>query len=208
MVTSLVLVRHGQSTWNAEARWQGQADPPLTDLGRRQARDAALELSRLVDSFDAAASSPQLRAAETADILVAQSTTTDRVSEIERISDLRERSAGPWSGLTKTEIDQQYPGYLANDLRPDGYELDDPLFERVERALHTIGRKHPDQTVLVVCHGGVINTLAGRLAGQTGRMPNLSGYHATVTDDDKIAIGNRFDLLDDSTRTGGDTARV
>lgn len=207
MATSLVLVRHGQSTWNAEARWQGQADPPLTDLGRSQAREAAAELSRLITSFDAAASSPQLRAAETADILVAESSATRGIGKIERIEDLRERSAGPWSGLTKSEIDQRYPGFLANDQRPEGYELDDPLFNRVEQALLALGRNHPERSVLVVCHGGVINTLASRLAGQTGRMPNLSGYYATVSDK-VVAIGDRFDLLGDANRTGGDTARV
>ena len=207
MTTSLVLVRHGQSTWNAQRRWQGQADPPLTDLGRKQAVDAAKALSDLVEEFQAAASSPQLRAAETADILVANSSTTQGVDGIQRFDDLRERSAGPWSGLTKEDIDEQYPGFLQDDQRPDGYELDDPLFERVHRSLLEIGLTWPDQTVLVVCHGGVINTLAQRLSGHQGRMPNLSGYRAVVHEGN-IELGDRFDLLGDTDRTGGDTARV
>ncbi len=207
MTTSLVLVRHGQSTWNAQARWQGQADPPLTDLGREQAAQAAPKLSELVEAFDAVASSPQLRAAETADILVATSAATHGIVEIERLEDLRERSAGPWSGLTKTQIDERYPGYLETGQRPEGYELDDLLFDRVNNALVDLAQRHQDRTLLVVCHGGVINTLAGRLANRTGRMPNLSGYCASVTED-IIEIGDRFDLLDGSHRTGGDTARV
>ena len=207
MVTSLILVRHGQSTWNAQRRWQGQADPPLTDLGRKQAADAARALTDLVEFFGAAASSPQLRAAETADILVVSSSTTQEINETQRLDDLRERSAGPWSGLTKEDINQKYPGFLAGDQRPDGYELDDPLFERVERALLGIGRTHPDQTVLVVCHGGVINTVAQRIAGLEDRMPNLSGYRATINDR-VIQLGERFDLLEDIDRTGGDTSRV
>lgn len=207
MATSLVLVRHGQSTWNAQRRWQGQADPVLTDLGRQQAADASETLADLVDSFDAAASSPQLRAAETAEILVASSSTTQRIREIQWVDDLRERSAGPWSGLTREDIDQQYPGFLENDERPDGYELDDPLFDRVRKALLRVGQSWPDQTVLVVCHGGVINTLASRLSGLEGRTPNLSGYRATVNAD-TIELGERFDLLEDVQRTGGDTARV
>ena len=44
MPGTLIVVRHGESTWNAEHRWAGQADPPLTDLGRRQARDVGLAL--------------------------------------------------------------------------------------------------------------------------------------------------------------------
>ena len=207
MVSSLLLIRHGQSTWNAERRWQGQADPPLSEVGRDQARRAARTLATIAGSIDAVVSSPQLRAAETADILVAYSASTIRVDEVQREPALRERSAGPWSGLTKVDIEAQYPGYLTTDRRPEGYEPDKPLFERVSRSLVRIAGHHRNQTVLVVCHGGVINTFVTRMGVVSGRTPNLSGYHLRA-ESGVITVGERFDLLDESERTGGDASRV
>jgi probable phosphoglycerate mutase len=207
MVSSLLLLRHGQSTWNAERRWQGQADPPLSEVGRDQARRAAKTLALIADSIDAVVSSPQLRAAETADLLVAHSPSTIGVETVEREPDLRERSAGPWSGLTKVDIEAQYPGYLATDRRPRGYELDTPLFERVNRSLVRIAEDHRNRTVLVVCHGGVINTFVTRLGVVASRTPNLSGYRLNATSG-VITVTERFDLLEEDERTGGDASRV
>ncbi len=207
MVTSLLMVRHGQSTWNAERRWQGQADPPLSDLGRDQAKRAADRLVTVATTITAAATSPQIRASETASILVAHSDATAHVEAIKHEPDLRERSAGSWSGLTKVDIDARYPGYLSGDLRPEGYERDDALFERVHRTLVKIGNEHPEETVLVVCHGGVINTLVSRLGVNAGRTPNLSGYHVGLHDG-VLTVSDRFDLLGEPHRTGGDTNRV
>ena len=64
-VTQMLVVRHGQSTWNEQKRWQGQADPPLSEFGREQAGEA----SKTIGQVDAIISSPQLRAAETAAII-------------------------------------------------------------------------------------------------------------------------------------------
>ena len=63
--TRLLLVRHGQTTWNEEHRWQGQADPPLSDHGRRQ----AIAASETIGVVDVIVSSPQVRALETATII-------------------------------------------------------------------------------------------------------------------------------------------
>jgi probable phosphoglycerate mutase len=207
MVTSLLLVRHGQSTWNAERRWQGQADPPLSEVGRGQARLAAGSLATLAPRITAAVASPQIRAWETASILVAHSDATVDIETIEHEPGLRERSAGPWSGLTKVDIDAQYPGYLNGDRRPAGYELDDSLLDRTNRALLRIGVEHRDETVLVVCHGGVINTLVNRLGVNPGRTPNLSGYIVWL-DDSSLTVSARFDLLGEHDQTGGDSNRV
>jgi len=207
MVSSLLLVRHGQSTWNAERRWQGQADPPLSDVGRDQARRAARRLYTVAESIDVVVSSPQLRAAETADILLAHTPSLSGVESVERDRDLRERSVGPWSGLTKLDIEEQYPGYLTHDHRPADYELDDSLFERVSRSLRRICADYGNHTVLVVCHGGVINTLVSRLGVVAGRTPNLSGYLVRAASG-VIAVQGRFDLLEESDRTGGDSNRV
>src|SRR3954449_1914254 len=101
---ALLLVRHGQSEWNAVGRWQGQADPPLTELGREQARLAARSLGAL----DAIFASDLQRATETALII----SNALGVGPVVIDPDLRERDAGEWSGLTRSEIEEQYPGYL------------------------------------------------------------------------------------------------
>jgi broad specificity phosphatase PhoE len=68
MKEHLILIRHGQTEWNATGRWQGQADPPLNDTGRAQARQTALELRAL--KLDELISSDLRRARETAEIIV------------------------------------------------------------------------------------------------------------------------------------------
>ena len=102
--TRVLLVRHGQSEWNAEGRWQGQADPPLTDLGRLQAREAAGALG----TVDAVWASDLQRAVETATVIADQL----GVGPVVVDPDLRERDAGEFSGLTRPEIAARFPGYL------------------------------------------------------------------------------------------------
>src|ERR671910_890596 len=91
--TRVLLVRHGQSEWNAAGRWQGQADPSLSDLGRLQAREAA----RAVGAVDAIWSSDLQRAAETA-IIIGDQIGVGPVVVDDR---LRERDAGEWTGLVR-----------------------------------------------------------------------------------------------------------
>ena len=102
MPTTLVLVRHGETDWNRENRFQGHADIPLNEAGRAQARDLALELEDA--SFQAVYSSPLLRAYETATILA------ERLElEVERADDLMEVDVGSWSGLTRVEVEARFP---------------------------------------------------------------------------------------------------
>jgi broad specificity phosphatase PhoE len=166
-ITTLLLVRHGQSTWNAEGRWQGQADPPLSDLGRWQAAEASAKLGQV----DAVVSSPQQRALETAAILGGAL----GVGPVQLVEDLRERSAGPWSGLTRQDIDATWPGWVDDGRRPEGYELDPPLVERALAALEQVAVVFSGGTVLVVCHGGVIRSIEAALGVAEGRIPNLAG---------------------------------
>src|SRR5918996_2805211 len=118
-VTRVLLVRHGQSEWNADGRWQGQADPPLSDHGRLQAREAA----RAVGAVDAIWASDLQRAAETAAIIA----DGVGVGPVTVDPDLRERDAGEFSGRTREEIEERFPGYLADGRRPPGWESDDHL---------------------------------------------------------------------------------
>ncbi|HKY17111.1 MAG TPA: histidine phosphatase family protein [Microthrixaceae bacterium] len=183
----LLLVRHGQSEWNADGRWQGQADPPLTELGRTQARHAAAALG----AVDAIVSSPLDRAAETAAIISAELGIGPVLTE----DDLQERHAGEFAGLTRDEIEVAYPGYLADGRRPPGWEDDDALLERVSGAIGRIAATIGDGDVLVVTHGGVVMNLEGHLGTERHRLPNLSGRWLEVRDDGTLVLGERLDLL-------------
>lgn len=184
--TELLLVRHGQSTWNAEGRWQGQADPPLSDLGRWQASEAAAKLGQV----DAVVSSPQQRALTTAVILG----DALGVGPVHVVEDLRERSAGPWSGLTRPDIEATWPGWIEDGRRPDGYEADDAVVRRSLPALAAVAAEFAGATVLVVSHGGVIRVLEAHLGVAEGRIPNLAGrvvHHGTGG----FALGERLELV-------------
>ncbi len=108
-MTELVLVRHGETDWNAEHRFQGHADPPLNDRGRAQAHALADELRGT--PFDAAYTSPLRRAAETAEILAVELQLPVRPVEA-----LREIDVGEWQGLTRAEVRERYPDGFARWL--------------------------------------------------------------------------------------------
>jgi broad specificity phosphatase PhoE len=171
-VTRLLLVRHGESEWNAVGRWQGWADPPLSELGERQAAAA----SRAVGAVDAIVASDLQRASRTAEIIAAEL----GIGPVIVDAALRERDAGAWTGLTRREIEEGWPGFLARGERPDGYEGDDALLARVLPALVTL--EAAGEAVLVVTHGGVIGAV-DRLLGETHpRTPNLGGRVVDVID--------------------------
>jgi probable phosphoglycerate mutase len=187
-VTRILLVRHGQSIWNADGRWQGQADPPLSDLGVDQA--AAAADSEAVDGVRALYSSDLERARHTAQLLGVR-------LGLDPIVDarLRERHAGGWEGCTRAEIDAGWPGFLASGRRPDGYEADASVLDRVLDALATIASGH-DGDVLVVTHGGVVRTVERHLGGDAdGLIPNLGGRWL-LHDGVVPRLGERVVLLD------------
>lgn len=169
----LLIVRHGQSEWNAVRRWQGTADPPLTELGRHQARQAAEQLRDLTDAngqaFSAIWSSDLVRAAETAEI-IADVLGIGRVTLDGR---LEEAHAGEWEGLTPIEIEEQWPGWLEANRRPPLFEPFDQVVARVVQALDEIAAS--TASALVVSHSGVIRSLV-RWSGATDvSVPNLGG---------------------------------
>ena len=203
-VLRLLFVRHGQSEWNALGRWQGQADPPLSDLGRAQARLAAAAITaastRVAAPVTGIVTSTLVRALETATII---SDALD-VAPIHLEPDLVERDAGEWSGLTRTEIDERFPGYLDNGTRPNGYEPDDVMLTRTLRAVdHIIGRFSPvdrPATVVVVTHGGVIYTLEAHLGAPFQRKPNL-GARWLVVHDGAVRLDTSIALIDAESAT-------
>ncbi len=186
-MTDLLLVRHGESTWNAAGRWQGRADAPLSELGRQQAKMAAATLG----TFDAIVSSPLERARDTA-LVIAEELGQGPVLIEDR---LIERDAGEWSGMTKPEIEEHWPGYLAQQRRPPSYEHDEPMLERLVDALADMNTEFGDATVLVVCHGGVIYCLETWLDAPFERVGNLGARWIHI-DGDKTGLGERAELID------------
>lgn len=199
-MTRILLVRHGESTWNADGRWQGQADPPLSERGQRQAQAAA----EVIGTVDAIVASDLERAAHTAAI-IARSLGIEPVVTEPR---LRERDAGPLSGLTRVEIHHKYPGLLPDDpggYRPDpdghprwpeGWERDHHLLERVEVALTAVHRLVPDGDVVALTHGGVVYAMEAHLGEPArGRLDNLGACWLTV-EADRFSLGPRVALID------------
>jgi probable phosphoglycerate mutase len=204
MPARILLVRHGESEWNALGRWQGQADPPLSDLGRRQAAVAANHLA----GVDVVFASTLRRAAETASIIAAAL----GVPDVTLDADLMERDAGEWSGLTRAEIEERYPGYLepppadkhtsfgpapaaTTPRRPPGWEDDDHLLARALRAVGRLATTADGRSVLAVTHGGLIYTIERHLDAPFERLANLAGRWLTVNGEG-ISLGERIRLID------------
>lgn len=182
----LLLVRHGESEWNATGRWQGWADPPLTELGLRQAKSAA----RGVGAVDAIVASDLQRASGTAEVISAEI----GIGPVLPAPALRERDAGPWEGLTRRQIEAQWPGWLERGERPEGYEDDEALLARVLPAL--LALEAAGDAVLVVTHGGVIGAVDRHLDQPHARTPNLGGRVVEVAGG-RMAPGEVLLLVDE-----------
>ena len=195
-VAHFLLVRHGQSEWNAKGRMQGHADSPLTPEGRRQAAAAARKLG----SFDVVASSDLSRSRDTA-VIIAEHL---GVRILDPHPGLRETDVGPWQGLTRKQIAKQFPGFMENDMRPAGFESDDDVFDRVTGTLLDIATAHSVSNGLVVTHSGVIRILRRRLGMPDQRNHrNLEGcwFSIVVSGDARgtITVKQSFDILENST---------
>jgi broad specificity phosphatase PhoE len=154
-VTELLLVRHGETDWNRDGRWQGHSDTHLNDAGRRQAARLAGEL----DGIDVIYSSDLARARETAEIVAQRLGLPVRVD-----ARLRERSFGAWEGKTGPEIEAEFRDAHARWLAGEGPGADDAeafgdFAARVRGFLADVLAAHPDETVLVVAHGGSIRVI-------------------------------------------------
>lgn len=159
----LYLVRHGETDWNRQHRIQGLTDIPLNDTGREQARRAG----RLLASRDwhAVVSSPLQRALETATIIADElglpSPTTD--------DQLVERNYGEAEGLDFDELNRRFP----EDAPVPGRERRSAVRKRAMAALLRIAAAHPDESVLVVAHGGLIRAVL--------RAVDPEGEHGMIT---------------------------
>jgi broad specificity phosphatase PhoE len=159
-VSTLLLVRHGETDWNRDGRWQGHSDTHLNDSGREQAARLADEL----DGVDVIYSSDLARARETAEIVA------ERVDlPVHLDQRLRERSFGAWEGKTGPEIESEFAAahakWLAGGPGADDAEPFAEFAARVESFLAEVVARHPDETVLIVAHGGSIRVIHARAQG-------------------------------------------
>jgi probable phosphoglycerate mutase len=174
-VNAIYVARHGQSTWNVERRWAGHANPPLTELGRAQAREASKALAPL--GFDSIASSALVRATETASILASAL----RLPLLPPNPLFDERFGGPWSGLTSAEIEARWPGLLEQwragiAIEIPGGEPWPAFVRRVLDGLETL-RREPGR-ILLVARMGVQRAIEHGLDQPLRRYRNLEGFWA------------------------------
>jgi len=173
-VTELLLVRHGETDWNREGRLQGHADPPLNSAGRAQARELAGSLSEI--ELDAAYTSDLRRAKETAEIILA-----GRSVPLVTEPDLREIDVGSWSGLTRPEIEERFPGMHEHD----GESREEHL-ARVLKSVERIAADNAGKRILIVSHGGSLRALRRHAlkVESVPRLENCAIYRLAFRDGD------------------------
>ncbi|KAL9229754.1 hypothetical protein vseg_005188 [Gypsophila vaccaria] len=197
--TEIVVVRHGETDWNALCKMQGQLDVELNEVGRKQALAVAERLSKEAN-ISAVYSSDLKRALDTAEAIAA----TCGGLEVIRDKGLRERHIGDLQGLLYHELPtvatKAYAAFKSSrsdEQIPGGGESRDQLYERCTSALKAIGEKHRGQRVVVVSHGGAIGSLFNRAAekGQhAGKILNTSVSVLQLSDGDIWSIKSWNDV--------------
>ncbi len=190
----LLLLRHGQSTWNLDGRWQGLADPPLSELGSAQATAAAPALAQY--EFAAVYSSDLQRAKSTAEII-------SRALSITQLTVdpyLRERDVGDWTGMTTAEIHDRWPEVgekraAGEIVRPYGANNED--YE--PRSIETVKRLCAlavESPLLGITHGGFIRTIEREIRGSVSeKIPNLTGRWV-FEESQRLKLGDFFEVTD------------
>ena len=165
-MTEILLIRHGETLWNQQARMQGQNDSPLTTTGLEQARKLARRLKNV--AFTALYSSDLGRAHQTARC-IADETGHEVIAD----PGLRERSFGIFEGLTNAEIQVRHPEDYAIFARRDAEyvvrvgESATAFRKRVVQTLEAIAGRHRGETITVVTHGLVLDALYRTASGMT-----------------------------------------
>jgi 2,3-bisphosphoglycerate-dependent phosphoglycerate mutase len=164
--TTLMIIRHGETEWNRDLRFQGHGDSPLTEIGRTQAQALGRRLAGA--AIDRLICSDLGRARETAGYLAA-ATGLDMDTDAR----LRERHYGPFEGLTLAEIKAKHPDIYARFRTDDpdfvlpGGESHRQHYQRNVAFLKAFVNSHPGTTAALVAHGGVLDSVFRFLA----RMP-------------------------------------
>ncbi|MCZ8252390.1 MAG: histidine phosphatase family protein [Hylemonella sp.] len=173
-MTELILIRHGETDWNRELRFQGQLDVPLNATGLEQARRVAERLA--AQPMDALVSSDLQRALQTAQALAQRAGHAEPALE----AGLREQHFGMVEGLRVPEIQQQHPEAWAQWVRFDehyafdGGECVRDFHARVLAAVQGLAQRHAGQTVAVVTHGGVLDMVYRSARGLSLSGPRVS----------------------------------
>lgn len=161
-MATLLLVRHGETDWNREHRFQGHADPLLNELGRTQAHELAEQLAD--EPLSKVFTSPLRRALETAEAVAAAHGVV-----VVQEPGLRECDLGSWTGLTRSEVEERDPeGYRRWLAYGHGWgdgESYEELGERVVATLLSFAYGRDGATVGVVTHGGPIRAALAAAAG-------------------------------------------
>ncbi|HEY8685162.1 MAG TPA: histidine phosphatase family protein [Chloroflexota bacterium] len=193
MTTQLLLIRHGESTWNAESRIQGQADPPLSELGRRQAAALGRRLSDLASA--ALYTSPAVRARETSEAIAEPHGLIPRIEPA-----LLEVHLGSWQGHRVSELsDEETAQFRAWErdptaLSPPGGETTSAALERVAPLLDRLLGNHAGDTVVIVTHSILGRVALSYLLG-TGiqLVPRLRIKKASIT---KLRVQREMAILE------------
>lgn len=197
MTTRICFIRHGETDWNVDKRIQGQTDTPLNETGRGQA--LAMAFNAAHHDFSAVYSSDLVRALDTAKMVAAR-----RGLDVRHLPQIRERHFGIFQGLTAEDGLQRYPAadvwYTARDVNYD-FVTGESLVqfaERVKQAVDTLAKNHPNQTIAVVSHAGVLEIVYRKATGRPLHTPrdfvipncalnwftfNKQGWHLEAWDD-------------------------
>jgi probable phosphoglycerate mutase len=177
----VILLRHGETDWSRDSRWQGHTDVPLNEAGHAQARALAAPLARHAPTQLVA--SDLVRTRQTLEPLAAATGLA-----IAEDPDLREVDVGSWAGLTHAEARERFPeGVARHDAGGVGWtdgETYDHVAQRGMAALVRATDGLPASALVVICaHGGLIGAVAGRALGldaeaQRRHMGRISHGHA------------------------------
>ena len=154
--SQLLVIRHGQTDWSKSGRHTGRTDIPLTDQGRREAKDAARTLAGW--SVDLAYTSPLIRAKETADLVA-----PDCALMID--DSLLEWDYGVYEGETTLQIRERIPDWSVWTHEIYGGESVDRVGERADRFIDRLGGEVGDGVGVVFAHGHLLAVLIARWCG-------------------------------------------
>ena len=176
-MTTICLVRHGQTDWNKEGRIQGSTDTLLNDTGKKQAAGARIALEE--SDWDLIVTSPLIRTKQTAEII-----NENMKLPLIEMDAFKERGYGDAEGLTKTERDQKFPGMRTYPNQ----EPREAVTARVTAGIEEILEAYPNKKVLLVSHGGAINAILSQISGGeigTGKTKLSNACLSNITHDGK-----------------------
>jgi alpha-ribazole phosphatase len=159
-----ILIRHGETIWNRESRYHGQADVPLNDEGRIQARKLSERLKN--ERIDVIYASDLQRAVETAETIA-----KPHSLKVNTVKEMRELSLGIWEGFKYNEIQKKWPeefekwGKDPHFVKPPSGESLSELCDRVSGFLRKAAEKHIRENVAIVTHAGPIRALLAVILG-------------------------------------------